>query len=382
MDFEYSDEERMVQELARRLARDKIAPRAAEIDEREEFPHDLVQLLAAHGLFGLVVPETLGGSGAGAIAFLLAVEEIARACAATATIFAGQYLGMYPILLAGTEEQKQRFLPPLARGDRLAAFALTEPEAGSDVVALRTTARRDGDAYVLTGAKHFITSGDVAGVLTVFVVTDPSQGNRGLSAFVVEQGTPGFRVARIEKKMGIRGSTTAALEFQDCRVPVANRLGEEGQGFKIAMQVLDRARPSVAAIAVGIAQAALDHSLEYAQTRKQFGQAIANFQAIQFMLADMAMEIHLARLSYLYAGHLIRCGAPRYTLPAAVAKCYASEVAMRATTNAVQIFGGYGYIRDYPVERLMRDAKITQIYEGTSEIQRIVIANQLLKGQA
>ena len=382
MDFEYSDEERMVQELARRLARDKIAPRAAEIDEREEFPHDLVQLLAAHGLFGLVVPETLGGSGAGAIAFLLAVEEIARACAATATIFAGQYLGMYPILLAGTEEQKQRFLPPLARGDRLAAFALTEPEAGSDVVALRTTARRDGDAYVLTGAKHFITSGDVAGVLTVFVVTDPSQGNRGLSAFVVEQGTPGFRVARIEKKMGIRGSTTAALEFQDCRVPVANRLGEEGQGFKIAMQVLDRARPSVAAIAVGIAQAALDHSLEYAQTRKQFGQAIANFQAIQFMLADMAMEIHLARLSYLYAGHLIRCGAPRYTLPAAVAKCYASEVAMRATTNAVQIFGGYGYMRDYPVERLMRDAKITQIYEGTSEIQRIVIANQLLKGQA
>ncbi|OGB91872.1 MAG: acyl-CoA dehydrogenase [candidate division NC10 bacterium RIFCSPLOWO2_02_FULL_66_22] len=382
MDFEYSDEERMVQELARRLARDKIAPRAAEIDEREEFPHDLVQLLAAHGLFGLMVPETLGGSGAGVIAFLLAVEEIARACAATATIFAGQYLGMYPILLAGTEEQKQRFLPPLARGDRLAAFALTEPEAGSDVVALRTTARRDGDAYVLTGAKHFITSGDVAGVLTVFVVTDPSQGNRGLSAFVVEQGTPGFRVARIEKKMGIRGSTTAALEFQDCRVPVANRLGEEGQGFKIAMQVLDRARPSVAAIAVGIAQAALDHSLEYAQTRKQFGQAIANFQAIQFMLADMAMEIHLARLSYLYAGHLIRCGAPRYTLPAAVAKCYASEVAMRATTNAVQIFGGYGYIRDYPVERLMRDAKITQIYEGTSEIQRIVIANQLLKGQA
>ena len=382
MDFEYSDEERMVQELSRRLARDKIAPRAAEIDEREEFPHDLVQLLAAHGLFGLMVPETLGGSGAGAIAFLLAVEEIARACAATATIFAGQYLGMYPILLAGTEEQKQRFLPPLARGDRLAAFALTEPEAGSDVVALRTTARRDGDAYVLTGAKHFITSGDVAGVLTVFVVTDPSQGNRGLSAFVVEQGTPGFRVARIEKKMGIRGSTTAALEFQDCRVPVANRLGEEGQGFKIAMQVLDRARPSVAAIAVGIAQAALDHSLEYAQTRKQFGQAIANFQAIQFMLADMAMEIHLARLSYLYAGHLIRCGAPRYTLPAAVAKCYASEVAMRATTNAVQIFGGYGYMRDYPVERLMRDAKITQIYEGTSEIQRIVIANQLLKGQA
>jgi alkylation response protein AidB-like acyl-CoA dehydrogenase len=382
MDFEYSDEERMVQELSRRLARDKIAPRAAEIDEREEFPHDLVQLLAAHGLFGLVVPETLGGSGAGVIAFLLAVEEIARACAATATIYAGQYLGMYPILLAGTEEQKQRFLPPLARGDRLAAFALTEPEAGSDVVALRTTARRDGDAYILTGAKHFITSGDVAGVLTVFVVTDPSQGNRGLSAFVVEQGTPGFRVARIEKKMGIRGSTTAALEFQDCRVPVANRLGEEGQGFKIAMQVLDRARPSVAAIAVGIAQAALDHSLEYAQTRKQFGQPIANFQAIQFMLADMAMEIHLARLSYLYAGHLIRSGAPRYTLPAAVAKCYASEVAMRATTNAVQIFGGYGYTRDYPVERLMRDAKITQIYEGTSEIQRIVIANQLLKGQA
>ncbi len=381
MDFEYSDAERMVQELARRLARDKIAPRAAEIDAREEFPHDLVQLLGSHGLFGLVVPEALGGSSAGVIAFLLAVEEIARACAATATIYAGQYLGMYPILLAGSEEQQQRFLPALAGGERLAAFALTEPEAGSDVVALRTNARRDGDAYVINGTKQFITSGDVAEVLTVFVVTDRSQGHRGLSTLIVEQGTPGFRVTRVEKKMGIRGSTTASLEFQDCRVPVANRLGAEGQGFKIAMQVLDRARPSVAAIAVGIAQAALDHSLDYAKTRKQFGQPIANFQAIQFMLADMAMEIHLARLAYLYAGHLIRIGADRYTLPAAVAKCYASEVAMRATTNAVQIFGGYGYMRDYPVERLMRDAKITQIYEGTSEIQRIVIANQLLKGQ-
>ncbi len=382
MDFEYSEEERLVQELARRLAGDKIAPRAAEVDAREEFPHDLVQLLAAHGLFGLVVPEALGGSDAGVIAFLLAVEEIARACAATATIYAGQYLGMYPILLAGTEGQKQRWLPALARGERLAAFALTEPEAGSDVVALRTTARPDGDAYVLTGAKQFITSGDVAGVLTVFAATEPSQGHRGLSAFLVEQGTPGFHVTRVEKKMGIRGSTTAALELQDCRVPAANRLGMEGQGFRIAMQVLDRARPSVAAIAVGIAQAALDHSLEYARTRRQFGQPIANFQAIQFMLADMAMEIHLARLSYLYAGHLIRSGTGQYTLPAAVAKCYASEVAMRATTNAVQIFGGYGYIRDYPVERLMRDAKVTQIYEGTSEIQRIVIANQLLKGQS
>ncbi len=381
MDFDYTDEERMVQELARRLARSKIAPRAAEIDAREEFPADLVQLLAEHGLFGLVVPETLGGSGAGVIAFLLAVEEIARACAATATIYAGQYLGMYPILLAGDEEQKQRFLPALARGERLAAFALTEPEAGSDVAALRTTARRDGDAYVITGSKQFITSGDVASVLTVFTATDRSQGHRGLTAFVVERETPGFRVTRVEKKMGIRGSTTAALEFQECRVPAANRLGAEGQGFKIAMQVLDRARPSVAAIAVGIAQAALDHSVEYAQTRKQFGQTIANFQAIQFMLADMAMEVHLARLSYLYAAHLIRSGAERYTLPAAVAKCYASEVAMRATTNAVQIFGGYGYTRDFPVERLMRDAKITQIYEGTSEIQRIVIASQLLKGQ-
>jgi alkylation response protein AidB-like acyl-CoA dehydrogenase len=382
MDFEYSDQERMVQELARRLAREKIGPRAAEIDAREEFPHDLVRLLAEHGLFGLIVSEALGGSDAGILAFLLAVEEIARACAATATIFAGQYLGMYPVLLAGTEEQQRRLIPALARGERLAAFALTEPEAGSDVAAIQMTARQDGKHYVLTGAKQFITSGDVAGILTVFATTDRSQGHRGLSAFVVEQGTPGLHVARIEKKMGIRGTTTAALEFRDCRVPAVNRLGAEGEGFKIAMQVLDRARPSVAAIAVGIAQAALDHSLDYAQTRKQFGQPIANFQAIQFMLADMAMEVQLARLSYLYTGHLIRSGAERYTLPAAVAKCYASEVAMRATTNAVQIFGGYGYSREYPVERLMRDAKITQIYEGTSEIQRIVIANQLLKGQS
>jgi alkylation response protein AidB-like acyl-CoA dehydrogenase len=369
----------MIQQLARDLARDKIAPRAAAIDETEEFPRDLLSLLADQGLMGLLIPEEYGGGGAGVLAFLLVVEEVARACAATATIFAGHGLGTYPVLLAGSEGQRRRYLPALAAGRLLAAFALTEPGGGSDVAAMQTVAIRRGDQYRLTGMKQFCTNGDEAGLITVFALTDPARGHEGISAFLVEPGFPGFRVGRKEKKMGIRGSSTVSLVFDDCQVPADNRLGAEGQGFALAMQVLDRARPSVAAQAVGIAQAALDHCLAYAPTRRQFGQPISAFQAIQFKLADMAMEIHLARLAYQHVAWRIQTGAPRFSLEAAIAKCFASDAAMRITTEAVQIFGGYGYMREYPVERLMRDAKITQIYDGTNEIQRLVIARALLK---
>jgi len=381
MDFTLTDSEVMIRDLSRKLARERIAPRAAAIDEHEEFPHDLVKLLGEQGLMGLLIPLEYGGSGAGPMALFLACEEIARACASTATVFGGHYLGMDPILHAATPEQKRRWLPDLASGAHLAAYALTEPGAGSDVVAMSTTAVRQGDHYVLNGAKQFCTNGDVADLVSVFAVTDRAAKHKGISAFIVEKGTPGFSVARVEKKMGIRGSSTAALAFEDCRVPAANRLGEEGTGFATAMHALNLDRPAVCALGVGIAQAAFDHALAYAQQRRQFGQPIANFQAIQLKLADMAIEIHHARLGYYYAAWMLQMGAPHNERESAMAKVFGSDVAMRVTTEAIQIFGGYGYIRDYPVERLMRDAKITQIFAGTNEIQRLTIAKTLLKGR-
>jgi len=381
MDFHLSDTEGMIRDLARKLARERIAPRAAAIDEREEFPHDLVKLLAEQGLMGLLIPGEYGGSDAGPMALFLAVEEIAHACASTATIFGGHYLGMDPILLAATPEQKQRWLPDLASGARLAAYALTEPGAGSDVVNMSTMAERDGHHYILNGYKQFCTNGNVADLVVVFAVTDPGARHKGISAFVVEKDMPGFGVARVEKKMGIRGSHTAGLFFEQCRLPASSRLGEEGTGFATAMHALNLDRPAVCALAVGIAQAALDHALAYAQDRRQFGQPIASFQAIQLKLAEMATEIHHARLGYYYAGWLMQTGAPHHERESAMAKVFGSDVAMRVTTEAVQVLGGYGYIRDYPVERFMRDAKITQIYAGTNEIQRLTIAKSLLKGR-
>jgi len=382
MDYFLTDEEKELQQLARRIAEEKVRPVAAKYDRSGEFPWEMVQVFREAGLFAVAIPEEYGGLGMGIMGLVLVTEELSRACAGIALAVAGTALGAMPILIAGSPEQKQRYLPRIAEGEILAAFCLTEPEAGSDAGALRTTAVRDGDSYVLNGTKHFITNGGVAGVYTVIALTDPSKGSRGASAFVVDADTPGLIVGKKEDKMGIRASATAEIHFDNCRVPKENLLGREGLGFVIALQTLDQSRPGVAAQALGIAQGALDLALEYARQRKQFGQSIASFQGIQFMLADMATEIEAARaLIYAVARYIDR-GGKDYGKVSAMAKLFASDVAMRVTTDAVQIFGGYGYMREYPIEKYMRDAKITQIYEGTNQIQRNVIARHLIKESA
>jgi butyryl-CoA dehydrogenase len=374
-----TEEQRMIRDLARQLGREKIAPLAAQLDEAESFPEDGVRLLAEQGLYGIWVPEAYGGTDMGCLALSLVAEEIAWACAATATQYVVQPLGGLPILLAGTEAQKARYLPRLAAGEILAAYSLSEPGAGSDAAALRTTATRRGDHYVLNGSKQWCTNGDHAGVLVVFATVDPSKRAKGVTAFLVEPGMPGFSVGKKERKMGIRASPTVALHFTECAVPVENRLGEEGDGFKIAMRTLDITRPATGAMAVGIAQAALDAAVAYAKERRQFEVPIASFQGIQFMLADMAMQVHASRLMVHHAAQMTDRGLVPNTYEASMAKCVAADTAMRVATDAVQVFGGYGYTRDYPVERFMRDAKIMQIYEGTNQIQRAVIARELLK---
>jgi alkylation response protein AidB-like acyl-CoA dehydrogenase len=375
--FWLSEDERQVRDLARTLARDVIATKAAEVDEAELYPIDSLRLLGEQGLMGLYIPEAYGGAGLGALASCLAVEEIARACASTAVIYVVQYAGGYPIVAHGTAAQKQRYLPRLASGEITGAFSLSEPGAGSDAGSIATTAVRKGDRYVLNGSKMWVTNGSHAGVITLFATVDRGRGHRGVTAFLVEPGFPGFALGKLERKMGIRGSPTVAIHLSDCEVPVENRLGEEGEGFRVALGALDRSRPAVGAQAVGIAQAALDAAVSYAKERRQFGQAIADFQGIQFMLADMAMRAHAARLLVHHAAALVDRGAPSTALESSMAKCFASDAAMEIATNAVQIFGGYGYTREYPVERHMRDAKVTQIYEGTNQIQRIVIAREL-----
>ncbi len=365
--------------VVRELATERIAPRAAEIDEKGEFPHDLKDLLAQQDLLGTCFEERHGGTALDTVAQSILVEEIARADATTSLIPIVQKLGALPIILSGSDAQKDRYLPRLASGEWLVAFALTEAAAGSDVASNRMRATRDGDNYVLNGSKRFITHGSVANLLTVFAVTDPEAGGRkGMSAFILETDTPGFAAPRVEHKMGIRGSPTAELTFDDVRVPAANRLGEEGEGFKIAMATLDRSRLSIAAQAVGIAQGAIDASVAYAAERQQFGQPVTDFQGIQFMLADMASQNEAARqLTYAAAA---RVDANVADLPywTSSAKLVAGDTAMRVTTDAVQVLGGYGYITEYPVERMMRDAKITQLYEGTQQIQRLIVARQLL----
>jgi alkylation response protein AidB-like acyl-CoA dehydrogenase len=373
-----TDEQRAVRDLARALARERIAPVAAYHDETETYPEEVMKLLAQQGMMGVWVPEAYGGTDAGAMGVALVAEEIAWACAATATNWGATPLGGYPILLAGTEAQKRRYLPRLAAGELLAAYSLSEPGAGSDAASLRTLARRRGDRYLLNGTKLWCSNGSNAGVITLFATVDPARGPKGITAFLVEPGFPGFAIGKKEKKMGIRASPTVAIHLQDCEVPVENRLGEEGEGFKIAMRTLDFTRPMTGATAVGVAQAALDAALAYAKERRQFGQPIAAFQGIQFMLADMAMQVHAGRLMVHHVAQLVDRGAPRSILEASMAKCFAADAAMRVATDAVQVFGGYGYTREYPVERYMRDAKIMQIYEGTNQIQRIVIARELL----
>jgi len=366
--------------VVRELAEERIAPRAAEIDQRAEFPWDLKELLAQQDLLGTCFEERHGGTNLDTVAQSILVEEIARADATTSLIPIVQKLGALPIILAGSDEQKDRYFPRLASGEWLAAFALTEAAAGSDVASNTMRAVHDGDCYVLNGAKRFITHGSVANLVTVFALTDAAAGGRrGMSAFIVETDTPGFAAPRVEHKMGIRGSPTAELTFDDVRVPIENRLGEEGDGFKIAMETLDRSRLSIAAQAVGIAQGALDAALAYAADRRQFGQRVVDFQGIQWMLADMATQIEAARqLTYAAAA---RVDARASDLPywTSAAKLVAGDTAMRVTTDAVQVLGGYGYISEYPVERMMRDAKITQLYEGTQQIQRLIVARQLLQ---
>ncbi|HBL15332.1 MAG TPA: acyl-CoA dehydrogenase [Elusimicrobia bacterium] len=337
-----------------------------------------MKLLAQQGMMGIWVPEAYGGTDAGAMGVSLVAEELAWACAGTATNWGATPLGGYPILLAGTEEQKRRYLPRLAAGEILAAYSLSEPAAGSDAAALETTAVRKGDRYILNGTKLWCSNGSNAGVITLFATLDLRRGAKGITAFLVEPGFPGFAVGKKEKKMGIRASPTVAFHLQDCEVPVQNRLGAEGEGFKIAMRTLDFTRPMTGATAVGVAQAALDAAVGYARERRQFKQPIAAFQGIQFMLADMAMQVHGARLMVHHVASLVDRGAEGTSLESSMAKCFAADAAMRVTTDAVQVFGGAGYTREFPVERFMRDAKIMQIYEGTNQIQRVVIAQQLV----
>ncbi len=380
MTYRLTDEHTELRAVVRELAEERIAPRAAEIDETAEFPWDLKELLARQDLLGTCFEERHGGTALDTIGQSIVVEEIARADATTSLIPIVQKLGALPILLAGSDEQKDRYLPRLASGEWLIAFALTEAAAGSDVAANRMRARLDGDCYVLNGSKRFITHGSVANLLTVFALTDPEAGGRkGMSAFIVETETPGFAAPRIEHKMGIRGSPTAELTFDDVRVPVENLLGAEGDGFKIAMNTLDRSRLGIAAQAVGIAQGALDEAVRYAGDRQQFGQRIADLQAIQFLLADMASQAEAARQLTYAAAARVDEGASDLPYWTSSAKLIAGDTAMRVTTDAVQVLGGYGYITEYPVERMMRDAKITQLYEGTQQIQRLVIARQLLQ---
>ena len=374
-----TDEQREIRDLIRTLTRERIAPRAAEIDESAEFPWDLVELFREQELFGLSFDERYGGSGAGSLMLLVAVEEVSRACATTGLVLAVQELGSLALRLSGSEEQKERYLPGLARGEWLAAYALTEAGSGSDSAAMRTEARREGDEYLLNGSKRFITNAGVAGLYTVFAKTDPDGGHAGISCFVVEADAPGFEVGRIEPKMGIKGSTTGELFFNDCRVPAANLVGEEGDGFRIAMRILDRSRPGIAAQALGIAQGATDYALEYAKSRETMGEPIAEHQLVAAKLADMETRCEAGRGLLYKAGLMMDEDAPGLTKLSAMAKLFCSDTAMDVTTEAVQILGGYGYIKEYPVERMMRDAKITQIYEGTNEIQRLVIAREMVR---
>jgi alkylation response protein AidB-like acyl-CoA dehydrogenase len=371
-----TDEEAMILAMVRELVAEKVAPRAAEIDATGEFPWDIKELFAENDLLGIPIPAEYGGLGGTFLTYVKVVEEIAKACASSALIVAVQELGMLPIVIGGSDEQKRRFLPKIASGEHLVAYALTEVSSGSDALgSMRTRAEKRGDAYLLNGQKIWITNGSVADVVAV---TDPAAGSRGVSAFVVEKGMPGFTVGNLEKKMGIRGSPTVELLFGDCEVPATNRLGEEGEGFKIAMKVLDKSRPGIAAQALGIAAGALDYATNYARERIAFGKPIGQHQGVGFMLADMKTEVEAARLLLYEAAKRCDAGTPDVTLWAALAKLKCGDVAMSVTTDAVQVLGGFGYSADYPVERMMRDAKITQIYEGTQQIQRLVIARNLV----
>jgi len=379
MNLQFTPEQEMLRKLVHEFAEKEIAPQVPRMEAEDAFPDAILKKMGELGLMGIPIPEAWGGAGMDFTSYILAIEEISKVSPAVGVILSVHTsVATYPILTFGTEEQKKRYVPKLASGEWLGAFALTEPHAGSDAASIRTTAVKKGDRYILNGTKVFITSGGHADVYITFAVTDPSKGAKGITAFIVEKDTPGFVVGKKEKKMGLHGSSTTALIFEDAEVPAENRLGEEGEGFTVAMANLDGGRIGIAAQALGIAEGAFAHALAYAKERRQFGKPIAAQQAIQFKLADMATKIEAARLLTYQAAWLEDNGLP-YGKASAMAKLFAGDVAMEVTIDAVQIFGGYGYTKEYPVERFMRDAKITQIYEGTNEIQRLVIANHLLK---
>jgi alkylation response protein AidB-like acyl-CoA dehydrogenase len=375
--FTLTEDQKLFRKEWRRLFEDKFTERAAEIDKTGEFPWDNLKVLADAGLAGINIPEAYGGAGADSITHCLLVEEVARVCASTSLIPAVNKLATLPILFAGSEELQQRFLPQIADGSAMASYCLTEPGSGSDAAAMRSRAVRDGDHYVINGTKRFITGGGVSKIYVYYAVTDPDAGSKGISAFVLEDSMPGFEIGKHEDKLGIRGSPTTEVICSDVRVPAANRLGEEGQGFPLALRALDHSRITIGAQAVGIAQGALDYALGYVQEREQFGTKLAEFQGLQFMLADMAMQTEAARSLVYQAAAKADREDEDLTFFGAAAKCFASDVAMKVTTDAVQLLGGYGYVREYPLERMMRDSKITQIYEGTNQILRVVIGRQL-----
>ena len=379
MDYLLTDEQEMVQELAHKIAEEKIRPVAAKYDQTEEYPWEIIKIIADGGLFGLFIPEQYGGIGVGVLNLCIATEELSRACGGIAVCYAASALGTFPIVLFGNEEQKKEYLPDLACGKKIAAFAITEPEAGSDASAIKTTARREGNYYVLNGLKHFITNGGDAQIYVVIAMTDKTKGARGASAFIVEKGTSGFTFGKKEEKFGIRASSTRELIFTDCKVPKENLLAKEGMGFIVTMKTFDMSRPGVAAQALGIAQGALELAVRYAKQRNQFGKSISSFQGIQWMLADMATEIEAARALVYSTARMVDAGIKDVSKESAMAKMFASDVAMKVSIDALQVFGGYGYMRDYPIEKYVRDAKITQIYEGTNQIQRNIIALQLIK---
>jgi butyryl-CoA dehydrogenase len=382
MDYFLNEDQKAIRDLARKIAQERVIPVRAELDEKEEFPWGPLKHLAAVGLFGVYIPEEYGGLGYGSFENCLAIEEISRACIGVSVSFAASGLGSYPLLLFGSEEQKKKYLPDVASGGKLAAFGLTEAGAGSDAGGIRTTAKRDGNDYILNGTKQWITNGGEAQIYSVIALTDKAKGPRGASAFIVEKDMPGFTFGKKEKKLGIRCSATRELVFEDCRVPKENMIGREGMGFIVAMRTLDKTRPGIGAQAVGLAQGAFEAAVEYARERQQFGKPIISFQAVQHILADMAAQIEAARALVYAVARWVDTNPKDISKYSAISKLFPTDVAMKVTVDAVQIFGGYGFMREYPVEKMMRDAKILQIYEGTNQIQRNVIGQALIKEYA
>ncbi len=382
MDYFFTEEQRQIQKLARKIAEERVMPVRAELDESETFPWEIMNLCADAGLFGVSIPEEYGGLGGGSLENCIAVEELSKACLGVSVSYAASLLGSYPILLGGSEEQKKKYLSDVAKGKRLAAFGLTEAGAGSDAAGIRTEARKVGDEYILNGTKQWITNGGEAEIYSVIAMTDRSKGGRGATAFIIEKGMEGFSFGKKEKKLGIRASATRELVFQDCKVSKDRVIGREGMGFILAMRTFDRTRPGIGAQAVGVAQGALDLAVAYAKEREQFDKKIISFQAVQHMLADMATQVEAARALVYSVARYIDAKPKEFSKVSAMSKVFPSDVAMKVTVDAIQVFGGYGYMRDYPIEKMMRDAKILQIYEGTNQIQRNVIALELIKEAA